>query len=605
MSIPPRFMDELRRRLTLSDVAGKRLRLVRAGREFKGCCPFHKEKTASFYINDDKQFYHCFGCGAHGDVIGFVMQHDNLSFIDAVEMLAAQAGMEVPKPSPGDRKKYESEKNLYTLMEEAAKFMEESLRRPENREALNYILERGIKEETLSAYRIGYAPGDGQALRSRLLSLGFTDEQMTKAGVLRASARGGEPYAFFRDRIMFPVPDRRGRIVAFGGRILPENLRPPDTGDFKTPKYMNSSDTPLFDKGSMLYGEPHARQAAADGSTVLVVEGYLDVISCFQAGFHGTLAPMGTALTEEQILVLWKIIPGEEKKPVLCFDGDEAGRRAAARACDRMLPLLKPGHSALLAFLPEGEDPDSLIKASGRNAFRKILDGAVPLVDYLWTYHAGSRDLVTPEGQAGLRDVLEREVSLITDRNVQAFYRQAFRKRISESFFSRRNEGDFQNRNTSVLLSRPVRKAQDLQLKILLAAVINHPQILDVFEEEYMSLEYQDRSFRSLQQEILEIWQAGEGIGGEGLRNILNERGYKEILDKLLSGSIYIHAGFARRETSFEKALEGWREIMERKNKESLHREHKEAGAVLASDLNEENESRMLALYDMQNTGDA
>ena len=355
MTIPPRFLDELRSRLNVSDVVGKRVRLTRAGREFKACCPFHHEKSPSFYVNDDKGFYHCFGCGAHGSIIDFTMNHDNLSFIEAVESLASLAGMQVPQSSPQEVQRAKEQKSLYTLLDDAARWMEEQLRKPENRDAYQYMLDRGISDEQLHNYRIGYAPADGQAIRKHLLSKEYTDAQMIEVGVLKASSRGTDPYAFFRERIMFPVPDKRGRVVAFGGRILPDHLRPQDRGDFKPPKYINSSDTPLFHKGNMLYGEPHARKAAADGEPIVVVEGYLDVMACARAGYKGALAPLGTALTEEQILNLWKMIPADEKVPVLCFDGDNAGRRAAVRAVERILPHLKPGHSAKISILHEGQ----------------------------------------------------------------------------------------------------------------------------------------------------------------------------------------------------------------------------------------------------------
>ncbi|MCB9973686.1 MAG: DNA primase [Rhodospirillales bacterium] len=338
MNITPRFLDELRNRILLSELVGQHVRLTRAGREFKGCCPFHKEKTASFYVNDDKQFYHCFGCGAHGDVIGWTMQHGNRSFPEAIEQLAAQAGLEMPKQSPQDIKQAREEKNLYQLMEDATAFFEEQLRDLRHKPSYDYILGRGLTEETLSAFRVGYASEDRQALYHHLKTKGYTDAQMMEMGVIRKDKKG-QPYAFFRERIMFPVSDRRGRIVAFGGRILPDHLRPPDQSGYTPAKYMNSIDTPLFHKGRMLYGAAHAAYAAREGAPLIVTEGYMDVIACWQAGFRGAVAPLGTALTEEQILVLWRLSMEEVKAPVLCFDGDEAGRRAAMRAAERRCPL--------------------------------------------------------------------------------------------------------------------------------------------------------------------------------------------------------------------------------------------------------------------------
>ena len=366
MSIPPRFLDELRDRLTLSEVVGRRLKLTRAGREFRGCCPFHSEKSPSFYINDDKQFYHCFGCGAHGDVIGFTMQHDNLSFIDALEALAPLAGLEVPKSSPQAVEQARKDKGLHALLDDAAKFFILQLQAANNADVRGYLAERRISAAMAEAFRLGYAPADGKVLVKALLDKGYAAAQLIEAGLAKKSEGNGTLYSFFRDRLMFPVADRRGRVVAFSGRMLPEHIRSVVAGAAKSGKYVNSPDTPLFHKGKLLYSEAQARQAAADGQEVVVVEGQADVIACFEAGYRGTVAPLGTALTEDQILSLWKMIPGEEKVPVLCFDGDAAGGRAAAKAALRLLPLLKPYHSARFAFLPDGHDPDSLIRRAAR-----------------------------------------------------------------------------------------------------------------------------------------------------------------------------------------------------------------------------------------------
>jgi len=254
MSIPPRFLDDIRARLSLSDVIGKRIKITRAGREFKACCPFHQEKSPSFTINDAKQFYHCFGCGAHGDVIGFTMQYENVSFIDAVENLAAQAGLQMPEQTPQDIQKAKEQKDLYALMEDATTFFQEQLwNNKSNAAILAYVRERGLSDQTMNDFRVGYAPADRFALGKHLTAKGYTLAQMVDAGVVKKSAKGGEPYAFFRERVMFPVSDLRGRVVAYGGRILPDHMLAPSSGDFTPPKYINSGDTPIFHKGSLLY----------------------------------------------------------------------------------------------------------------------------------------------------------------------------------------------------------------------------------------------------------------------------------------------------------------------------------------------------------------
>jgi DNA primase len=565
MTIPPRFKEELRTRLTLSDIIGRKVRLTRAGREFKGCCPFHNEKTPSFTVNDDKQFYHCFGCGAHGDVIGFVMQHDNLTFIEAVEALASEAGLQVPQQSPEEVKKAQKAKSLFTLMEEATRWMEAQLRAPENREAYRYITERGNSEEALNAFRIGYAPLDGQAIRKAMQAKGYDDKDMIEAGLLRRGKDGREPYAFFRERIMFPVPDRRGRIIAFGGRVLPDHLRVPDQGDYTPAKYMNSSDTPLFHKGSMLYGEPRARQAAIDGQSLIVVEGYVDVMACVKAGFHGAVAPLGTALTEEQIMVLWRMIPDQSKVPVLCFDGDEAGRRAAARACERILPLLKPDHSARFAFLPEGQDPDSLINSGGQDAFKSVIDGAMPLVDFMWTYHTAGKKFETPEERAGLSKKLEEEASRIPDRDVQHYYQRAFRDKVYKAFGRQAApQMSYKRGNKPAVPSIPIRKPSFMREENkLLAALLNHPSILGAFEEEIGCMAMSDGRLDQLRQQCLSIIHEDDTISSEDLKEKLRQQGFDSEIRGVLSENLYTLARFARPQAEYEEVCEGWRGVYE------------------------------------------
>ncbi len=567
-------MQELRDRLTLSEVIGRKVKLTRAGREYKACCPFHGEKSPSFYVNDDKQFYHCFGCGAHGDAVGFVMQHNNLSFIEAVEVLAAQAGMEVPQQSAQEVEASKREKSLYALMDDATKFFEKNLREAKSPDALRYLKERGLSDDVIAAFRLGYSPADGQALRTYLKALEYTDDQMIEAGVVRKSDQGREPYSFFRDRVMFPVADRRGRVVAFGGRVLPEHMRPIPAGGNKPPKYINSAETTLFHKGRMVYGESHARQAAADGQKIVVVEGYLDVIACFEAGWRGAVAPLGTALTDDQILNLWKMIPGEEKFPILCFDGDGAGQRAAVRAAENLLPHLKPNHSAKFAFLPPGQDPDSLSRGQGSKALGEVLDSAIPLVEFLWNHHVAGKSFDTPELRAGLEKTLEDLTLRIADRSVQQYYRQAFRDRLFNTYGNtRRNDGNYQNKNSKfqklsapVQLTRPGRgRAQIVAVQVLLATAVNHPQIVADIDEDLgrMNIGNHPR-LDSLRQEILRVVLDDPTLDSDRLINHLKQAGFADELDALLSDSVYIHAGFSRPSAEYSAAIRGWRDFWER-----------------------------------------
>ncbi|MEM7679406.1 MAG: DNA primase [Pseudomonadota bacterium] len=548
--IPPRFLDEIRNRLTLSDIIGRRVKVTRAGREFKACCPFHKEKTPSFTINDDKQFYHCFGCGAHGDVIGFVMRNDNLSFMDAVEGLAAEAGLQMPKPDPEAMKKAERQKDLYDLVEDTTKWFEYNLSTPENAAIMEYVQGRGLNEETIAGFRVGFAPNDRQGLRKHLKQKGYTEKDMIEAGVLRPPGKDGEPYDFFRGRVMFPVTDKRGRVVAFGGRTLPDHLRPPERGDYTPAKYMNSSDNALFDKGRMLYGEAMARQAVADGQPLIVTEGYMDVIACHQVGFKGAVAPMGTALTDDQIMLLWKMIRDDEKVPILCFDGDNAGQRAASRAVERVLPLLQAGQSVKIAFLPDGEDPDTLIKKSGAQAFKNVLDAASSMLNFLWSVKAQGRDLENPETRAGFVKSLYAEISKIADKEVQTHYKSLIQKRISETFFSRnnnaRNRRDSKYSLNQLKVRKPTQSALIMNGRILLAALINHPALFLSFEEDIGRAQIADKTLNDLKQYVINALIENPALESDTLRRHLIENGHERLISDILSESVYVHAGFAR-----------------------------------------------------------
>lgn len=632
MTIPPRFLDELRARITLSDVIRKHVRLTRAGREFKGCCPFHNEKSPSFYVNDDKQFYHCFGCGAHGSVIDFVMRHDNLSFPESVESLAALAGLQVPRSEPEDIEKAKREKSLYSLMDDAAKWMEAQLRLPANKVAYDYMTDRGVSDGMIASFRIGYAPEDRQAIRKHLAGLGYTDAQMIEAGVTKTSEKSREPYAFFRERVMFPVPDRRGRIVAFGGRILPDHLRSPDRGDYKPAKYINSSDTPLFHKGRMLYGEPHARQAGADDEPLIVVEGYLDVIACFRAGYRGAVAPLGTALTEDQILVLWKMIPDEDSRvPYLCFDGDNAGRRAASRACERLIPLLKPGHSAKIAFLPEGEDPDSLVKEKGKDALQAVLGGAMNLVDFLWYDHTDGRSFDTPEERAALSRTFEGIAARMTDRAVQHYYRDAFREKLRKAFTLPRGDGPFAGGGSSgrsasgehygnkraeyqgvrrfgsppalppvTPLRRPSFSRGNLIPSALLAAVVNNPAIFQDVEEELGHLHFSENGLDRLRQAVLSTLGRDADLDAGRLKNHLLGQGFERELDYILSGFVTTHASFSRVSADSGMVLTAWREAWKAMQDQKAQADLEQAILAMKENPCEENENRLKALRELR-----
>ena len=426
MTFPPQFLDEIRARVPLEGVIGKRVRLARRGRELLGLCPFHKEKTPSFTVNEDKGFFHCFGCGAHGDVIGFVMRDEGLPFPEAVERLAGDAGLPLPARDPHAEAREKQRHSLFGVVEEAAKWFAAELAGPRGAAPRRYLEARGVDEETRATFRLGYAPDSRAALRTKLEKDGITGAMMLEAGLVIAPDDGRAPYDRFRGRVIFPIWDRRGRVVAFGGRAL---------GDAQ-PKYLNSPETPLFAKGSLLYGQHLAAPAARKAGRVIAVEGYMDVIALHQAGIAEAVAPLGTALTEQQLEALWRLADD----PVLCFDGDEAGARAAGRAVERALPRLSAKRSLRFAALPAGQDPDTMVRDRGRQAITEIVEAAFPLSQQLWRMATDGRALDTPEARARINKQLQDQIARIPDRDLGFRYLEEFRQRLRLPW-QRRREG--------------------------------------------------------------------------------------------------------------------------------------------------------------------
>ena len=421
MSLSPAFLDELRARTSLSTLIGRTVKVQKAGREYKACCPFHNEKTPSFTINDEKGFYHCFGCGAHGDAIRWMTDQRGLPFMEAVKELAQVAGMDVPAPDPRAAKRAEQAKGLHDVMAAAQGFFEEQLGGIEGAEARDYLARRGIGDATRRAFGFGFSPDSRGRLKGALRDFG--EAALVEAGLLIDPDGERDRYDRFRGRLMLPIRDIRGRVIAFGGRIL-------GAGE---PKYLNSPDTPLFDKGRTLYNIDRASPASRQAGRIIVVEGYMDVIALAQAGFGEAVAPLGTALTEHQIERLWKMAD----VPLLCFDGDAAGQKAAIRAAMRALPLLRPGMSLAFATLPVGQDPDDLIRAEGPRAMETVLERAEPLVERLWNFEKGAAALDTPEQRAALKQRLSAITDAIGHPDVRAHYVQAFRERYDALFFAR------------------------------------------------------------------------------------------------------------------------------------------------------------------------
>ncbi|MEL7689577.1 DNA primase [Citromicrobium bathyomarinum] len=428
MALSPQWLDQLRTRVTLSSVIMRTTKLQRAGREWKACCPFHDEKTPSFTVNDEKGFYHCFGCGAHGDVIRWMTDQRGLQFMDAVKELAVVAGLEMPAPDPREAQKAKRRAGLHDAMGAAQQFFVSELSTQRGAAAREYLNKRGFSPAIMREFGFGYAPDERQALAT---ALGTLPPQLLVEGGLRIAIDGKDPYDRFRDRLMLPIHDVRGRVIAFGGRIL--------TAKEGAPKYLNSPETPLFDKGRTLYNIHRAGPAARKSDRIIVVEGYMDVIALANAGIAEGVAPLGTALTENHIAELWRHVPC----PILCFDGDAAGQRAVRRAIERSLPLLKPGHTLKIAWLPAGLDPDDLIKAKGVAAFEQVLGKAQPLLEALWTLEARATPLDSPEAKAGLKARLMAHIEAIEEPDVRALYRRDLLDKFSAFAFPKREKAPF------------------------------------------------------------------------------------------------------------------------------------------------------------------
>ncbi len=605
MAIPSHFLDELRERTTLSDVVGKRVRLVKKGHEHSGLCPFHKEKTPSFTVSDTKGFYHCFGCGAHGSAFDFVMETEGLGFREAVEKLASELAMVLPQDSPEDRHKAQQRKSLYDVVEAACRYFETALHQSEGAHAMAYLHARGLTDDTITAFRLGVAPQHRDGLVKALEHQGMTQRQMIDAGLL-IKRDDGSTYERFRGRVIFPILDRRARVVAFGGRILDSQT--------DAPKYLNSPETDLFHKGRLLYALDTAQVDVRAGQTLIVTEGYMDVIALNQAGFAGALAPLGTALTDVQILELWKIAP----EPVLCFDGDRAGARASARAAQRALPLLRAGAGLRFATLPPGEDPDSLIRGQGAGTFQAVLDAATPLSAVLWNMELSQSSSDTPEGRAALQKRLDDHVRHIEDATVRSHFQFAFKDRLwrlrresggAREFKSRGRKAFapvkppvFDTKNgRQAALSVHIDKAQ-VREKILITALITHPDLFDEVGEKLGNLAFSTVALDNLRQEVLKTLAQDAGLDTEAFQRHLKESGYTEILDALFDPRIFGHAFFARPQVPFETALEGWYETYELYNRRDLEAELLEAQRRLAANMTTETFERFRALKIQEQT---
>jgi len=572
MRYGPHILEEVLRRTDIVQLVGRRVKLARKGQAYWGCCPFHGEKSPSFKVENARRTFHCFGCGKGGDAFRWLMEIEGVTFPEAVERLAGEAGVELPKWSPEDELREEKKKSLHDVIKAAAVFFETQLREPVGREARDYLKTRGLDDATTKKFRLGYAPAHGNGLIAHLTGLNITMDDIIAAGLARGAEEGRGPRDFFFNRLMFPIGDGRGRIVAFGGRGLSPDAKP---------KYINTAETEFFSKGHQLYNLATARPAGIKAQSIIVAEGYMDVIALVRAGFEASVAPLGTALTEDQLQLLWRVAP----EPILSFDGDAAGTKAAIRAAHLALPHLKPGYSLRFAFLPTGEDPDSLIRMGGQGAMKAVLDAAIALGEVLWKSETEDKDFSTPERRAGLEQSLAEHVSKITDAKIADYYRRDFDTRIFDTFKRRAptasrpraawqpngKKGRFDRPAPlepvsaalkATLLVKSARKtppktgaadgSASLQpnsgaLKVKEIEVFRHliafPALIERHTELMAALPISDPFLDRLRGELLNVAASGSRLENQGLETHLTLRGMADTLQRLKAHSGEIGAG--------------------------------------------------------------
>jgi DNA primase len=625
MRFTPQFLDELRARLPVSEVVGKRVKLRKAGREWKGLSPFNKEKTPSFTVNDQKGFYHDFSSGKHGGIFDFVMETEGVSFPEAVERLAQMAGLPVPQASPEAQAHEERRKTLHDIVEMAAAFFQSTLASRNGARGRGYLADRGLSSATQLKFRLGYAPGEQYALKEHLGAAKISVEDMIEAGLLVSGEDIAVPYDRFRDRIMFPISDWRGRVIAFGGRALEKEV---------SAKYLNSPETPLFHKGATLYNIAAARLAAHDGAKLVAVEGYVDVIAMVTAGFEATVAPLGTALTAEQLALMWRMA----EEPILCFDGDDAGRRAAYRAAELALPLLKPGKSLKLAALPDGQDPDDLARSGGREAIEDVLGAARPLAHVLWAREAEAGPFDTPERRAALEARIGEMTAAIADEAVRRYYRQDFSARLRQLFapadIRRQNFGDNRFGDKARRAGTPFRRPAPIAAlhggdayvavsphlaagplhrghrasiprreALILQAALNHPWLLHDHMEELAEAEFRHADTQKLKGALIDVFAQhhfaedvgrSDEAGHAELVAELARRGFDGLLGRIERSITTPSVWGARPQAAAADVLLTWKQLVAlHRQWHSLTRELKDAELALGQDNTEANYARL------------
>lgn len=629
MRFSDQFLDEIRERLPISSVVGQFVawdkRKSQPGRgDFWACCPFHGEKTPSFHADDRRGRYHCFGCGVSGDHFRFLTDKAGMSFPEAVEQLAQQAGVPMPARDEREEKKQRARNTLYDVMELATRYFEEALAANIGARTRGYLMERGVAPKMQRRFRLGFAPDSRNGLKEYLASNGVSAAQMAACGLVIEREDVAVPYDRFRNRLMFPILDIRGRVIAFGGRAMADDM---------PAKYLNSPETDLFSKRRVLYNGQTARQAAHDGKPLIVVEGYMDVIALVSAGFEGAVAPLGTAMTEEHVEILWRM----SEMPYLAFDGDEAGQRAAARAADMVLPKLQPGHSVRLITLPPGQDPDDLIKAGGRDAFAGLLETAQPLAEAVWARETRSTVFETPEARAALEAKLKGIAQQIGDQSVRRHYLQAFEEKLREFFrpqrrdyggggrhdgrYDGRGRGDYRGQGRGpgapggrgaprYTISESLKKTRHLRDHVTPQAVIpreaaivvtlvNHPGLAEARLESLAHLDLVSSAGKKVLAAVIDAVGSLEAPDPKAIRDQLERRGLNEALEAMENVVTRERIWQAGPDINEIDAEIGLKHALALHNKKvQLNRELRAAELALGEDPSEESLAR---LRDIQN----
>ncbi len=607
MAFPSGFLDEIKNRVAVSDIVGRKVKLQRRGREFVGLSPFKQERTPSFTVNDDKQFYHCFSTGKHGSIFDFIMETEGLNFPEAVERLASEAGLQMPAQDPRAAERAQRQAGLVDVTELAAKWFQQQLKSAAADEARAYLERRGVTEQLIETYGIGYAPPARTALIEFLSARNMGVDKIIEAGMAIKPDGGKAPYDRFRDRIIFPIADTRGRVIAFGGRAMQADA---------PAKYLNSPETPLFHKSNVLYNFHRARQPAYDNNSVLVAEGYMDVVGMARAGIGHAVAPLGTALTEEQIQLAWRMAP----EPILCLDGDQAGLRAAYRAIDRALPLLKPGYSLRFAILPPGKDPDDVVREGGAEAMNAILGKAMSLLDLMWEREIEAAPWDTPERAAALKKRLREAVNQVRDGDVKALYGQEIKKRLDKllgagSKLPAGSGGGRQYKAQPIYRAQPTSEARRSALAtgaadwlpreaLIVLVVFNHPAILLSHRDLFETLQMHSPALDKLRFDILDYFDNldahtpdAEGLDNGALSRHLIEKGKRDICARLASMHEARRLSFAKLNSDLSDVLVGWLEVTHMHHKlQTLAAEQKLAEAELEAELSRDDGASQIAL---------